>query len=167
VCPPQEKRLAEKRFAACHHPRMAEKSVRAFRWRSDASAPEDAKIFAAGSIKIFHSLNGSCKYSALLALISLSPVGSAWFSPAYRWQEIGYSSWLRIICSHFIVFFVAFSRWKCHGAKIGYRFYQAASSFFWGGAFGCSSRMMGNLQVRFLEGWAPAMAPALDERCIG
>ena len=26
------------------------------------------------------------------------------------------------------------------------------------GVFGCSSRMMGNLQVRFLEGWASAMA---------
>ena len=26
--------------------------------------------------------------------------------------------------------------------------------------FGCSIRMMGNLQVRFLEGWAPAMAPS-------
>jgi hypothetical protein len=35
---------------------------------------------------------------------------------------------------------------------------QAASSFFRGGVFGCSSRMTGNLQVRFLEGWAPAMA---------
>ena len=28
-----------------------------------------------------------------------------------------------------------------------------------GGVFGCSSRMRGNLQVRFLEGWASAMAP--------
>ncbi len=37
--------------------------------------------------------------------------------------------------------------------------HQAASSFFQGGVFGCSSRMTGNLQVRFLEGWAPAMAP--------
>ena len=30
---------------------------------------------------------------------------------------------------------------------------------FQGGVFGCSSRMTGNLQVRFLEGWAPAMVP--------
>src|ERR1700693_2349070 len=27
------------------------------------------------------------------------------------------------------------------------------------GVLGCSSRMTGNLQVRFLEGWAPAMVP--------
>jgi hypothetical protein len=30
---------------------------------------------------------------------------------------------------------------------------------FQGRVFACSSRMTGNLQVRFLEGWAPAMAP--------
>jgi hypothetical protein len=36
---------------------------------------------------------------------------------------------------------------------------QTASSFFWGGVSECSSRMTGNLHVRFLEGWAPAMAP--------
>src|ERR1017187_6315115 len=30
---------------------------------------------------------------------------------------------------------------------------------FHGGVFECSSRMTGNLHVRFLEGWASAMAP--------
>jgi hypothetical protein len=33
---------------------------------------------------------------------------------------------------------------------------KAASSFF-GGVIECSSRMTGNCQVRFLEGWPPAM----------
>jgi len=34
-------------------------------------------------------------------------------------EEIGeLQAWLRIIRSHFIVFFVAFSRWKCRGGKL-------------------------------------------------
>src|SRR5260370_40057858 len=39
------------------------------------------------------------------------------------------------------------------------RFESGRVLVFQGGVFGCSSRMRGNLQVRFLEGWAPAMAP--------
>src|SRR5260370_33454864 len=39
------------------------------------------------------------------------------------------------------------------------RFESGRVLVFQGGVFGCSSRMTGNLQVRFLEGWAPAMAP--------
>jgi len=38
------------------------------------------------------------------------------------------------------------------------RFESGRVLVFQGGVFGCSSRMTGNLQVRFLEGWAPAMA---------
>jgi hypothetical protein len=45
--------------------------------------------------------------------------------------------------------------------SISRRFYlmlnKAASSFFRGGVIECSSRMTGNCQVRFLEGWPPAM----------
>jgi hypothetical protein len=37
--------------------------------------------------------------------------------------------------------------------------HQAASSFFMGAFLGARAGWMGNLQVRFLEGWAPAMAP--------
>jgi len=36
---------------------------------------------------------------------------------------------------------------------------EAASSFFHGGVIECSSRMRGNFQVRFLEGWAAARPP--------
>ena len=39
------------------------------------------------------------------------------------------------------------------------RFESGRVLVFAGGVFGCSSRMNGNLQVRFLGGWAPAMAP--------
>ena len=51
--------------------------------------------------------------------------------------------------------------------RIGSKPVSSRSGSFWirprprfsGGVFECSSRMTGNLQVRFLEGWAPAMAP--------
>ncbi len=39
------------------------------------------------------------------------------------------------------------------------RFESGRVFVFQGGVFGCSSRMTGNLQVRFLESRAPAMAP--------
>jgi hypothetical protein len=46
---------------------------------------------------------------------------------------------------------------------------EAASSFFYGGVIECSSRMRGNFQVRFLEGWAAARPPghSTDRKTIG
>ena len=46
------------------------------------------------------------------------------------------------------------------------RFESGRVLVFQGGVFGCSSRMRGNLQVRFLEGWAPAMAPGYSTKSL-
>src|SRR5262249_22935848 len=43
---------------------------------------------------------------------------------------------------------------------------EAASSFFHGGVIECSSRMRGNFQVRFLEGWAAARPPGHSTTCV-
>ena len=53
---------------------------------------------------------------------------------------------------------------SCESAASQYRvglirFASGRVLVFQGGVFGCSSRMNGKPQVRFLEGWAPAMAP--------
>ncbi len=43
------------------------------------------------------------------------------------------------------------------------RFAPGRVLVFHGGVSECSSRMTGNLQVRFLEGWAPAMVGRVEE----
>jgi len=46
-----------------------------------------------------------------------------------------------------------------------YSFESGRVLVFQGGVIERSSRMRGNLQVRFLEGWASAMAPGYSTKC--
>src|ERR1017187_8774631 len=46
------------------------------------------------------------------------------------------------------------------------RFAPGRVLVFHGGVFECSNRMTGNLHVRFLEGWASAMAPGYSTKLV-